>query len=58
MLPLPGGAGLAPVLNDARRLADFTLPAGTFKRITVKILRDEKVLATLITVRSNNNATN
>jgi serine/threonine-protein kinase len=36
LLPLPGGAGLAPVLDDARRLADFTLPAGTFKRFELE----------------------
>ena len=36
MLPLPGGAGLSPVLGDARRLADFTLPAGTFKRFDLE----------------------
>lgn len=32
MLPLPGGAGLSPVLGNAHRLSDFTLPRGTFKR--------------------------
>lgn len=31
--------------------------ANTFKLITVKILKDDKVLTTLVTVRSNNNAT-
>jgi serine/threonine-protein kinase len=31
MLPMPGGAGLAPTLTQGRRLSDFT-PAGTFKR--------------------------
>jgi hypothetical protein len=36
LLPLPGGAGLAPVVGDARRLADFTLPAGTFKRFDLE----------------------
>src|SRR4051812_49591695 len=36
MLPLPGGAGLAPVLGHAHRLADFTLPAGTFKRFDLE----------------------
>ncbi|HEY6080741.1 MAG TPA: protein kinase [Polyangiaceae bacterium] len=35
MLPLPGGAGLAPVLNDARSLADFTL-GGTFRRFELE----------------------
>ena len=47
MLPLPGGAGLAPVLNDARRLADFTLPAGTFKRFDL-----EQVVRLLLDVLS------
>src|SRR5882672_12322947 len=36
MLPLPGGAGLSPVIGSARRLADFTLPAGTFKRFDLE----------------------
>jgi len=36
MLPMPGGAGLSPVLGNARRLADFTLPAGTFKRFDLE----------------------
>ena len=30
MLPLPGGAGLTPVTNGARRLADFSTPEGGF----------------------------
>ena len=44
MLPLPGGAGLQPLVGEARRLADFTLPAGTFKRFeldqVVRLLLD------------------
>ena len=36
MLPLPGGAGLSPLIGEARRLADFTLPAGTFKRFDLQ----------------------
>jgi serine/threonine protein kinase len=36
LLPLPGGAGLQPILGDARKLADFTLPAGTFKRFDLE----------------------
>jgi eukaryotic-like serine/threonine-protein kinase len=47
MLPLPGGAGLAPVLNNAKRLADFTLPAGTFKRFDL-----EQVVRLLLDVLS------
>jgi serine/threonine protein kinase len=47
MLPLPGGAGLAPVLGNARRLADFTLPAGTFKRFDL-----EQVVRLLLDVLS------
>ncbi len=47
MLPLPGGAGLAPVLNEARRLSDFTLPAGTFKRFDL-----EQVVRLLLDVLS------
>lgn len=35
-----------------------TWAAGTFKRITVRILKDGKVLATLVTVRANHNADN
>ena len=30
MLPMPGGAGLTPVANGARRLADFEAPNGAF----------------------------
>jgi len=47
MLPLPGGAGLSPVLGTARRLADFTLPAGTFKRFDL-----EQVVRLLLDVLS------
>jgi serine/threonine protein kinase len=47
LLPLPGGAGLEPVLGSARRLADFTLPAGTFKRFDL-----EQVLRLLLDVLS------
>jgi serine/threonine-protein kinase len=47
MLPLPGGAGLSPVLGHARRLADFTLPAGTFKRFDL-----EQVVRLMIDVLS------
>lgn len=47
MLPLPGGAGLSPVLGNARRLADFTLPAGTFKRFDL-----EQVVRLLLDVLS------
>jgi serine/threonine protein kinase len=35
MLPMPGGAGLAPILSQGRRLSDFT-PAGTFKRFELR----------------------
>ena len=47
MLPLPGGAGLSPMLGEARRLADFTLPAGTFKRFDL-----EQVVRLLLDVLS------
>ncbi|MES1183776.1 MAG: hypothetical protein ABUL60_08165 [Myxococcales bacterium] len=47
MLPMPGGAGLSPVLGNARRLADFTLPAGTFKRFEL-----EQVVRLLLDVLS------
>jgi serine/threonine-protein kinase len=47
ILPLPGGAGLSPVLGNARRLADFTLPRGTFKRFDL-----EQVVRLLIDVLS------
>ncbi|HEX2876174.1 MAG TPA: hypothetical protein VHP33_33210 [Polyangiaceae bacterium] len=47
LLPLPGGAGLQPVLGNARRLADFTLPAGTFKRFDL-----EQVVRLLLDVLS------
>jgi Protein kinase domain len=47
LLPLPGGAGLAPVVGEARRLADFTLPAGTFKRFDL-----EQVVRLLLDVLS------
>jgi len=47
LLPLPGGAGLSPMLGNARRLADFTLPAGTFKRFEL-----ERVLRLLLDVLS------
>jgi len=47
MLPLPGGAGFSPVLGNARRLADFTLPAGTFKRFDL-----EQVVRLLLDVLS------
>jgi serine/threonine-protein kinase len=47
MLPLPGGAGLSPVLGNARRLSDFTLPAGTFKRFEL-----EQVVRLLLDVLS------
>jgi len=47
MLPLPGGAGLSPVLGSARRLADFTLPRGTFKRFDL-----EQVVRLLLDVLS------
>jgi serine/threonine-protein kinase len=47
MLSLPGGAGLSPVLGNAHRLADFTLPAGTFKRFDL-----EQVVRLLIDVLS------
>jgi serine/threonine-protein kinase len=46
MLPLPGGAGLAPLRNQGRCLADFT-PAGTFKRFEL-----ESVLRLLLDVLS------
>jgi hypothetical protein len=46
-LQLPGGAGLSPVLGNARRLADFTLPAGTFKRFDL-----EQVVRLLLDVLS------
>ncbi len=36
MLPLPGGAGLQPILGEAHKLSDFTLPAGTFKRFDLE----------------------
>lgn len=36
LLPLPGGAGLQPILGDAHKLSDFTLPAGTFKRFDLE----------------------
>jgi eukaryotic-like serine/threonine-protein kinase len=36
LLPLPGGAGLQPILGDAHKLSDFTLPAGTFKRFELE----------------------
>lgn len=36
MLPLPGGAGLVPVVTDARRLSDFTFPSGTFRRFDLE----------------------
>jgi hypothetical protein len=36
MLPLPGGAGLVPVLTDARSLAEFTFPSGTFRRFDLE----------------------
>lgn len=35
MLPMPGGAGLSPILSQGRRLSDFT-PAGTFKRFELR----------------------
>lgn len=47
ILPLPGGAGLSPVLGNAHRLADFTLPRGTFKRFEL-----EQVVRLLIDVLS------
>lgn len=47
MLPLPGGAGLSPILGDAKRLSDFTLPAGTFKRFDL-----EQVVRLLLDVLS------
>src|ERR1041384_2008381 len=47
MLPLPGGAGLQPLVGEARRLADFTLPAGTFKRFDL-----EQVVRLLLDVLS------
>jgi serine/threonine-protein kinase len=47
ILPLPGGAGLSPVLGNAHRLADFTLPRGTFKRFDL-----EQVVRLLIDVLS------
>lgn len=36
MLPLPGGAGLVPVVTDARSLAEFTFPSGTFRRFDLE----------------------
>jgi eukaryotic-like serine/threonine-protein kinase len=36
MLPLPGGAGLVPIVTDARRLSDFTFPSGTFRRFDLE----------------------
>ena len=36
MLPLPGGAGLVPVTNDARRLSDFILASAPFKRFELE----------------------
>jgi serine/threonine protein kinase len=36
MLPLPGGAGLVPVVNDARRLSDFMLTSAPFKRFELE----------------------
>jgi serine/threonine protein kinase len=47
MLPLPGGAGLQPLIGEAKRLADFTLPAGTFKRFEL-----EQVVRLLLDVLS------
>lgn len=35
MLPMPGGAGLAPTLTQGRRLSDYS-PAGTFKRFDLE----------------------
>jgi len=46
MLPMPGGAGLAPTLTQGRRLADFT-PSGTFKRFEL-----EQVVRLLLDVLS------
>ncbi len=44
MLPLPGGAGLAPVLNDARPLWDFGRGGAPFRRFelehTIQIVLD------------------
>jgi serine/threonine-protein kinase len=36
MLPLPGGAGLVPVTNDARQLSDFILTSAPFKRFELE----------------------
>ncbi len=36
MLQLPAGGGLVPMLTGLRRLADFTLPVGTFKRFDLE----------------------
>ena len=36
MLPLPGGAGLVPVTNDARQLSDFILASAPFKRFELE----------------------
>lgn len=46
MLPMPGGAGLAPRSAPGRRLSDFT-PAGTFKRFEL-----EQVVRLLLDVLS------
>jgi hypothetical protein len=46
MLPMPGGAGLAPTLTQGRRLSDFT-PSGTFKRFQL-----EQVVRLLLDVLS------
>lgn len=46
MLPMPGGAGLAPTSTPGRRLSDFT-PAGTFKRFEL-----EQVVRLLLDVLS------
>jgi eukaryotic-like serine/threonine-protein kinase len=47
LLPLPGGAGLQPILGSAHKLSDFTLPAGTFKRFDL-----EQVVRLLLDVLS------
>jgi serine/threonine-protein kinase len=36
MLPMPGGAGLVPVTNDARRLSDFMLSSAPFRRFELE----------------------
>jgi hypothetical protein len=58
--------GFEDYRQEVQVVLDTTIPnpsggtwtAGTFKRITVKVSRNAKLLATLVTVRSRNNANN